>query len=118
MHILQYLHFNHSLIFYYYFNNCGSHKTKSKICFLQIKPNKICAAACMPHTLGKKSTLNKTNLVYEGPYTGLSGAHQIVRWVVPNRPVLRSPVHFLLFISCSVLLLWIDFIKSLALRQI
>jgi hypothetical protein len=48
------------LIFYYYFNKSGSsRKTKSKNCILQIKPNKICASACMHHSLGNILSIKK-----------------------------------------------------------
>jgi hypothetical protein len=51
-------------------------------------------------------------------HTGLSSAHQTVRWVTPDRPVQRSPPTFYFSILFSFAPFWLDFIKSPALREI
>jgi hypothetical protein len=46
--------------------------------------------------------------------SGLSGAHQTVRWVAPDRPVLRRPAQISLFYANSLLLLltWLHIVPS------
>ena len=58
-----------------------------------------------PVNYSRHSQKNLRAASLAGPCTGLSDAHQTVRWVAPDRPVLRSPAAFPCFSLCLLLFL-------------